>query len=291
MGQVGVATPPVGGNFDATYSSQLSLETNNSGVEHFSRDALGRRSISEKHHAALDARETGTYQRNKKLREERERERRIQLTKSAVYGGSIESLTARIASANAQMAAAAAGYKHAKTSSHIEQREREQQQQLIAAEAEARDQLGDLGPSLGMKKSSSLESLQTMVQELQMSDEPRAHHALRAPRGRGREDSLRAAVVSEPDANSKSRLAVVFKELQLISPSLSSFCRTAQDLAAGGGRPRGRLCLAAQWTLPELAEWWQTWQQVTCQEAKHIARHWTHVSLWQESQGWRSACR
>lgn len=208
MGQVGVATPPVGGgNFDATYSSQLSLETNNSGVEHFSRDALGRRSISEKHHAALDARETGTYQRNKKLREERERERRIQLTKSAVYGGSIESLTARIASANAQMAAAAAGYKHAKTSSHIEQREREQQQKLLAAEAEARDQLGDLGPSLGLKKSSSLESLQTMVQELQMSDEPRAHHALRAPRGRGREDSLRAAVVSEPDANSESRLA------------------------------------------------------------------------------------
>ncbi|XP_034490885.1 partitioning defective 3 homolog isoform X2 [Drosophila innubila] len=198
MGQVGATSANgAGGNFDATYSSQLSLETNNSGVEHFSRDALGRRSISEKHHAALDARETGTYQRNKKLREERERERRIQLTKSAVYGGSIESLTARIASANAQMAAAAAGYKHAKTSSHIEQRE----QQMLVAEAEARDQLGDLGPSLGLKKSSSLESLQTMVQELQMSDEPRSHHALRAPRGRGREDSLRAAVVSEPDAN------------------------------------------------------------------------------------------
>jgi len=145
-------TPSTSSNFDATYSSQLSLETN-SGVEHFSRDALGRRSISEKHHAALDARETGTYQRNKKLREERERERRIQLTKSAVYGGSIESLTARIASANAQFS----GYKHAKTASSIEQRET--QQQLAAAEAEARDQLGDLGPSLGMKKSSSLESL------------------------------------------------------------------------------------------------------------------------------------
>ncbi|XP_070144787.1 partitioning defective 3 homolog isoform X3 [Drosophila kikkawai] len=188
-------TPSSSSNFDATYSSQLSLETN-SGVEHFSRDALGRRSISEKHHAALDARETGTYQRNKKLREERDRERRIQLTKSAVYGGSIESLTARIASANAQFNS---GYKHAKTASSIEQRE--SQQQLAAAEAEARDQLGDLGPSLGMKKSSSLESLQTMVQELQMSDEPRGHHALRAPRGRGREDSLRAAVVSEPDAN------------------------------------------------------------------------------------------
>ncbi|EDW27746.1 GL19872 [Drosophila persimilis] len=199
-GPAGVAvtvpgTPSSSSTFDATYSSQLSLETN-SGVEHFSRDALGRRSISEKHHAALDARETGTYQRNKKLREERERERRIQLTKSAVFGGSVESLTTRIANANAQLA----GYRHAKTASSIEQRE-SMQQQLAAAEAEARDQLGDLGPSLGMKKSSSLESLQTMVQELQMSDEPRGHQALRAPRGRGREDSLRAAVVSEPDAN------------------------------------------------------------------------------------------
>lgn len=62
-------------NIDATYSSQLSLETNPP-VDAFSRDAVGRRSISEKHHAALDAKETGTYQRNKKLREEREREKR-----------------------------------------------------------------------------------------------------------------------------------------------------------------------------------------------------------------------
>ncbi|XP_053949721.1 partitioning defective 3 homolog isoform X1 [Anastrepha ludens] len=183
------STAPPGApvNFDSTYSSQLSLETNNSGVEHFSRDALGRRSISEKHHAALDARETGTYQRNKKLREERERERRIQLTKSAIYGGSMESLTARIANANAQIP----GYKHTKAASGVET------QQM---QAEARDQVGDLGPSLGLKKSSSLESLQTMVQEIQMSDEPRGPTALRAPRGRGREDSLRAAVVADPEA-------------------------------------------------------------------------------------------
>ncbi|XP_067639722.1 partitioning defective 3 homolog isoform X3 [Eurosta solidaginis] len=182
-------TPGTAPNFDATYSSQLSLETNNSGIEHFSRDALGRRSISEKHHAALDARETGTYQRNKKLREERERERRIQLTKSAIYGGSMESLTARIANANAQIP----GYQHTKTASGVDA----QQQQL---QSEARDQVGDLGPSLGLKKSSSLESLQTMVQEIQMSDEPRGGPtALRAPRGRGREDSLRAAVVADPE--------------------------------------------------------------------------------------------
>ncbi|KAL9886405.1 par-3 family cell polarity regulator isoform 2-T7 [Glossina fuscipes fuscipes] len=188
-----VSSGPAGNsshNFDATYSSQLSLETNNSGVEHFSRDALGRRSISEKHHAALDARETGTYQRNKRLREERERERRLQLTKSAVFSGSMESLTARIAQANAQIP----GYKHSKTASGIEQ------QQLL--QAEAQDQVGDLGPSLGLKKSSSLESLQTMVQEIQMSEEPRGGPTtLRAPRGRGREESLRAAVSSDHDVN------------------------------------------------------------------------------------------
>lgn len=65
---------------DVTYSSQLSLEPPTG--EAFSRDAIGRRSISEKHHAALDARETGTYQRNKKLREDRERERKAAMAAS-----------------------------------------------------------------------------------------------------------------------------------------------------------------------------------------------------------------
>lgn len=147
---------------DATYSSQLSLE--NPSGEAFSRDAIGRRSISEKHHAALDARETGTYQRNKRLREERERERLAQ-------AGSIESLT--------------------------NQKLRKQQEFL---RLEALDRVGDLGPSLGLKKSSSLESLQTMVQEIQMSDEPRGPNALRTPRGRGREEILRAAVERPPES-------------------------------------------------------------------------------------------
>lgn len=68
--------------------------------------------------------------------------------------------------------------------------------------AEALDNVGELGPSLGLKKSSSLESLQTMVQEIQMSDEPRGPNALRTPRGRGREESLRAAV-ERPSENRK----------------------------------------------------------------------------------------
>lgn len=149
-------------NGDATYDSQLSLETNPP-VDAFSRDAIGRRSMSEKHHAALDAKETGTYQRNKKLREQREKEKRAHFKTGIVTVGSMESLSS---SAN-----------------------------------EAMDRVGELGPSLGLKKSSSLESLQTMVQEIQMSDEPRGPMALRTPRGRGREESLRAAV-ERPSENS-----------------------------------------------------------------------------------------
>lgn len=143
---------------DVTYSSQLSLESPTG--EAFSRDALGRRSMSEKHHAAMDARETGTYQRNKKAREERERERMAQAASSDGLNTSGS-------------------------------------QKLTRAELlrqEALDRVTDLGPSLGMKKSSSLESLQTMVQEIQMSDEPRGPNTLRTPRGRGREEALRAAV-------------------------------------------------------------------------------------------------
>lgn len=52
---------------DATYASQLSLEN----PQGFSRDAFGRQSMSEKRHATLDAKNTDTYQRTKKLREER----------------------------------------------------------------------------------------------------------------------------------------------------------------------------------------------------------------------------
>ncbi|XP_055709400.1 partitioning defective 3 homolog isoform X4 [Phlebotomus papatasi] len=153
---------------DVTYSSQLSLEPPTG--EAFSRDAIGRRSISEKHHAALDARETGTYQRNKKLREDRERERKAAMAAS----GSVESLSKmKKKGSNSNM--------HA---------------------AEAMDRVTDLGPSLGLKKSSSLESLQTMVHEIQMADEPRGPVALRTPRGRGRDEILRAAVESPPEATS-----------------------------------------------------------------------------------------
>lgn len=166
--QIPTSTPTSG---DITYSSQLSLE--NPLVDPFSRDAIGRRSMSEKHHAAMDARETGTYQRNKKIREEREKgPNSSNNSKSPNVSGSVESLTNvnRIGSM--------------KTSS----------KKSDMLRAEALDRVGELGSSLGMKKSSSLESLQTMVQEVQMGDEPRGPNTLRAPRGRGREDTLRSAV-------------------------------------------------------------------------------------------------
>lgn len=149
---------------ETTYSSQLSLETNPP-VDPFNRDAIGRRSMSEKHHAALDAKETDTYQRNKKMREERER-RRARPRTIASSLGSMESIVTAVknTSKNAELS------------------------------REALDRITDLGPSLGMKKSSSLESLQTIVQEIQLSDEPRGPSALRTPRGRGRDEFVRAEV-------------------------------------------------------------------------------------------------
>ncbi|KYB25547.1 hypothetical protein TcasGA2_TC034318 [Tribolium castaneum] len=141
---------------DATYASQLSLEN----PQGFSRDAFGRQSMSEKRHATLDAKNTDTYQRTKKLREERKT--------NLVRVGSVES----VISVN-------------RSSEH----------------PEYADKLGQLGPSLGMKKSSSLESLQTMVQEIQMQEEGDPAYSYRGPsgalkviRGRGCEESFRAAV-------------------------------------------------------------------------------------------------
>ena len=58
-----------------------------------------------------------------------------------------------------------------------------------------------IGPTLGLKKSSSLESLQTVVQEIQMQEEEidtgcygYRPNAIRVVRGRGCNESFRAAV-------------------------------------------------------------------------------------------------
>uniref|UniRef100_A0A182N8I9 PDZ domain-containing protein n=1 Tax=Anopheles dirus TaxID=7168 RepID=A0A182N8I9_9DIPT len=208
LGNGNTSTPNGGGVVagDATYASQLSLETNSPPSDAFSRDAVGRRSMSEKHHAAMDARETGTYQRNKKLREKRDRDSKLlalgtsSIGSGAGAGGSLESINlqqmARINSLKqGGGGCGGVGQPNATTTTAA-----------LAAHllhAEAQDQLGDLGPSLGMKKSSSLESLQTMVQEIQMADEPRGPNALRTPRGRGREEILRAVVEQPAETQAK----------------------------------------------------------------------------------------
>lgn len=189
-----------GQHLDSTYSSQLSIETNNSsaGVEHFSRDALGRRSISEKHHAALDAKETGTYQRNKKLRENRERERRLKLTKSLVFGGSVESLTTQINQANINVPSHEKHNKIISTGTvNQHQIQPQPQQQFKQTKLQAARKMDrtlvsrdELGPFLGLKKSSSLESLQTMVQELQMCNDRDISMTLKSPCIKKRNDYL-----------------------------------------------------------------------------------------------------
>ncbi|XP_053677892.1 uncharacterized protein LOC128728296 [Anopheles nili] len=196
LSNVNTSTP---NGVDPTYASQLSLETNPPSSDAFSRDAIGRRSMSEKHHAAMDARETGTYQRNKKLREKRDRNSKI-MTSSGIstVDDSMESIDLQMARLT--------GQKNSISESSVGGKCIMSTTAALAAHllhAEAQDQLGDLGPSLGMKKSSSLESLQTMVQEIQMADEPRGPNALRTPRGRGREEILRAVVEQPSESPAK----------------------------------------------------------------------------------------
>ena len=124
------------GPSDITYASQTSLEEP-SGA--FARDQPGRRSMSEKRHATLDAKSTDTYQRSRKARLERE-----QTT---------------------------------------------------------------IGPTLGMKKSSSLESLQTMITEMKMDtargSSTRSKNS-KVVRGRGCNESFRAAVDRSYEASQDS---------------------------------------------------------------------------------------
>merc|ERR1719266_323046 len=117
---------------DVTTSQPSLLEEDMPG---FARDQPGRRSMSEKRHATLDAKSTDTYQRSKKARQEREQA--------------------------------------------------------------AAENSGEVGPTLGMKKSSSLESLQTMMLEMKMETaRPPATRVKgsRVVRGRGCNESFRAAV-------------------------------------------------------------------------------------------------
>ncbi|XP_042896204.1 partitioning defective 3 homolog isoform X2 [Parasteatoda tepidariorum] len=167
-------TPQMNGSTNnssvAPAGSQLSLDDPNAGFE---RDGFGRQSMSEKRHAQLDAKNTDTYQRNKKAREEKKHY--LEDDQSNPITGSDSILIHR----NHQTAEA-------------------------------------LGPSLGLRKSSSLESLQTMIQELNKDDEvmKRALESggARSSRSRGCNESFRAAVDRSYDAPAASTMDTLDEE-------------------------------------------------------------------------------
>ncbi|MPC25596.1 Partitioning defective 3 [Portunus trituberculatus] len=288
---------------DDAYTSQTSLEENVAG---FSRDQFGRQSMSEKRHATLDAKNTDTYQRNKKAREEREKQKQIMLAQeklaatqglgaAGMAGGPEEEMkpglrevgidvpptdpppglphpshpappSARPAPNSSrwgrtkqntlpskskdenkppknksdQMSSSGVGTKlsakqqfiqglrgpglrrgsepvgatlrrgqsghprgpFSPVSRSLERHFNKGNQRttfgqdlsnMISNWDALRSRL-DFGPGLGMKKSSSLESLQTMVQEMTMEEEGHRMGSGRVPRGRGCNESFRAAV-------------------------------------------------------------------------------------------------
>ncbi|KAK8742497.1 hypothetical protein OTU49_001918 [Cherax quadricarinatus] len=296
---------------DDAYTSQTSLEENVAG---FSRDQFGRQSMSEKRHATLDAKNTDTYQRNKKAREERERQKQLMLAQDklstsqglgvmAAEGGAPEEVKPgsrevgidvsstdpppvvpqhthppkkkkiksdsefkSIATNSGQSSSAISG-----ASSSLVVQQKSKSNKFFSSEGGTKPQLKqqllqntrvslrrgseplnsnlgrgtpkvqwcgyprgpfsavthslerhynkgnqrttfgqdlsnmisnwdalrsrlDFGPGLGMKKSSSLESLQTMVQEMALEEEGHRMGSGRVPRGRGCNESFRAAV-------------------------------------------------------------------------------------------------
>ncbi|KAK6617840.1 hypothetical protein RUM43_014068 [Polyplax serrata] len=189
-GSVMGSTQSVATHGDVTYASQLSLDESAAG---FSRDGIGRQSMSEKRHATLDAKNTDTYRRNKKMREERQmnsdqaRQKKISNKIAEIRQELLEPGRALTRPGSAESIAMS----------------------LTDCQTTGNAPRGrlDIGPSLGMKKSSSLESLQTMVQEVQMAEDPdpaytyrNSQGAVRVIRGRGCNESFRAAVDRSYDA-------------------------------------------------------------------------------------------
>ena len=113
-------------------ASQISLQEED--MPGFARDQPGRRSMSEKRHATLDAKSTDTYQRSKRARAERE------MAQQQEQGGEVGDTTPFSASVFFLLLFL-----------------------LVLLKFDPQ-----VGPTLGMKKSSSLESLQTMMLEMKM---------------------------------------------------------------------------------------------------------------------------
>ena len=91
---------------------------------------------------------------------------------------------------------------------------------------------GDLGPALGMRKSASLESLQTLMQDLQKEqlenenafNGPR-HKTVRVSRSRETNESFRAAVDKSYDVNNDENLETMETGIKLIQESFQPFSK------------------------------------------------------------------
>ncbi|XP_076326101.1 partitioning defective 3 homolog isoform X3 [Tachypleus tridentatus] len=141
---------------EATSTNQLSVDVES----HFSltRDGIGRRSMSEKRFARLNARHTDNYQRNKRARDEPKEQNLL----------------------------------------HTEEQEMSDHKNQEKQGEFGTDGSEENGPSLGLKKSSSIERLSNVAQEQRMENQDRAPHSSRPMgvirRGHICNASFRAAV-------------------------------------------------------------------------------------------------
>ncbi|XP_022242600.1 partitioning defective 3 homolog isoform X2 [Limulus polyphemus] len=164
-------------------TSQLSLDDERQFT--LSRDGLGRQSMSEKRHAQLDAHNTDTFQRNKQAREGRQKQvepEEQQNSQNQEKHELQEVLFSKKQKNGSFQSPGSHCYLVPSGGDNIKSIESQVQ----------------IGPSLGMRKSSSLESLQTLVQELQKEEYSQVRGSGcptgKATRGCGCNESFRAAV-------------------------------------------------------------------------------------------------
>ncbi|XP_067127490.1 LOW QUALITY PROTEIN: partitioning defective 3 homolog [Centruroides vittatus] len=233
----------------------------------FCRDGFGRQSISEKRHAQLDAKNTDTYQRNKKARAERDRHKSdsTDVVQSEEQKPAKSDLEENIGNAEGELKPALNLMRSNSADSLVSLKQCNNEKfkgkssgkyhrnhkffsssccwncqspgcpyhavTLIGGDGIInKNSLVQLGPSLGMRKSSSLESLQTMVHELQKREEVNesiSHPATRVIRGRGCNESFRAAV----DRSYEAPVAEMMETLEEESESGSSSCQVANVLS------------------------------------------------------------
>ncbi|XP_070565499.1 partitioning defective 3 homolog isoform X3 [Ptychodera flava] len=151
----------------------------------FQRDGFGRQSISEKHKgtSTIDAKQTDWYAKHRKQNSDAtDLSSNPEVTTQPAPAITSPGTLVRVNSADSLLNRSTAADEHAET---------ESSQSRPASPAEN----SELGPALGMVKSSSLESLQTMVAQVATDDDtPYPRPKAKVVRGRGCNESFRAAV-------------------------------------------------------------------------------------------------